>query len=117
MTAQTADGARSLDRLFHALADTNRRAMLSALSHGPASMKELAEPLGLALPSALKHLQVLEAGGMVTSQKSGRVRTFAMESRGLATIKAWLDEHQRQLGLGFDRLAALMAETPEDDKQ
>lgn len=91
--------------------------MLARLAQGPASMKELATPLGIALPSALKHLQVLEAGGMVHSRKEGRVRTFDIERQGLASIEAWLDEHQRQLNLGFDRLAALMAAHPEEPEE
>lgn len=89
--------------------------MVSRLVLGQASMKELAAPLGLALPSALKHLQVLENGGIVTSSKQGRVRTFAIERQGLAALQAWLTEHQRQLNAGFDRLEALMLATPDTD--
>lgn len=89
--------------------------MVARLVAGPASMKELAGPLDLALPSALKHLQVLESGGIVTSTKQGRVRTFAIERQGLVTLQSWLAEHQRQVDAGFDRLEALMLATPEKD--
>jgi Predicted transcriptional regulator len=88
--------------------------MVARLMQGPASMKELAAPLGLALPSALKHLQVLENGGIVRSRKSGRVRTFAIERQGLEAIEAWLDEHRRQIEAGFDRLEDLMRSIPEE---
>ncbi|WP_323013802.1 metalloregulator ArsR/SmtB family transcription factor [Devosia sp.] len=104
-----------LDQLFHALADPHRRAMVTRLAQGPAAMSELAIGLGLALPSALKHLQVLEKGGMVASTKQGRTRTFALDAQGLAAMQAWLAEHQRQLGAGFDRLDALMRATPEKE--
>ena len=104
-----------LDRLFHALADPHRRAMVTRLVEGPAAMTELATTLGLALPSTLKHLQVLENGGMVASSKQGRVRTFAIDRDGLAVMQAWLTEHQRQLNAGFDRLEALMRAMPEKD--
>ena len=52
---------------------------------------------------------------MVASSKQGRVRTFAIDRDGLATMQAWLAEHQRQLNAGFDRLEALMQATPEKD--
>ena len=68
-----------LDRLFHALADPARRAMVERLSRGPAAVSELAAPLPMSLPSAMQHLGVLEAAGLVRSAKAGRVRTCAIE--------------------------------------
>ena len=68
-----------LDRLFHALADPARRAMLERLSRGPAPVSELARPLPMSLPSAMQHLSVLEAAGLVRSEKVGRVRIWAIE--------------------------------------
>ena len=70
--------AQPLDRLFLALADPGRRGMVEQLSRGPATVKELAGPANMRLPSALKHLKVLEEGGMVVSRKVGRTRTYAM---------------------------------------
>src|SRR5512145_777537 len=70
-----------LDRMFFALADVHRRGMLDRLSRGPASVSELAQPLGIALPSAVKHLAVLEQGGFVASRKEGRVRTYIAEPK------------------------------------
>lgn len=84
-----ADPAR-LDRMFFALADVNRRGMLDRLSRGPASVSELAEPLGIALPSAVKHLAVLEQGGFVGSQKTGRVRTYVLKPKALDAMEAWV---------------------------
>src|SRR3546814_14269381 len=69
----------ALDRLFHALADPARRGMVERLSRGPASVSELARPLAMSLPSVMQHLQVLEASGLVRSEKAGRVRTCRIE--------------------------------------
>ena len=64
-----------LDPVFHALADPSRRRMVERLSRGPASVSELAKPFAMSLPAVVQHLQVLEASGLVTSAKVGRVRT------------------------------------------
>src|SRR5271170_7967364 len=73
-----------LDRLFHALADPARRAIVERLSRGPAPVSELARPLPMSLPSAMQHLGVLEAAGLVRSEKVGRVRTCAIEPAALS---------------------------------
>ncbi|MET0335651.1 MAG: metalloregulator ArsR/SmtB family transcription factor [Rhizobacter sp.] len=102
------DPAR-LDRMFFALADTNRRGMLERLSRGPASVSELAEPLGIALPSVVKHLAVLEQGGFVVSEKTGRVRTYSIEPKALDAMEAWVAKRKTQLHAQFDRLDAYLA--------
>jgi DNA-binding transcriptional ArsR family regulator len=109
--------AVDLDAIFQALADPYRRAMVSRLvQSGPASMKELAAPFDLGLPSTLKHLKVLENGGIITSTKEGRVRTFSIRPDGFDSLRHWLDQHQIHLETGFDRLAAAMAAHPEEAK-
>ena len=85
----------ALDLVFHALADPNRRAMVERLSRGPASVKELARPSGMPLPSALKHLKVLETGGIVSSEKVGRVRTYRVQSHALERVEMWVAERKR----------------------
>jgi len=105
----TADPAR-LDRMFFALSDGHRRGMLDHLSRGPASVSELAEPLGIALPSAVKHLAVLEGGGFVSSRKVGRVRTYTAEPKALDAMEAWVARRKTQLNAQFDRLDAYLAE-------
>jgi len=96
--------------MFFALADVHRRGMLDRLSRGPASVSELAEPLGIALPSAVKHLAVLEAGGFVASWKVGRVRTYKAESRALDAMEAWVTKRKMLLNAQFDRLDAYLVE-------
>jgi DNA-binding transcriptional ArsR family regulator len=93
-----------LDRLFVALADGNRRAMIDRLSSGPASVSDLARPLDIALPSALKHLAVLEAGGVVRSEKSGRIRTYRIAPDAFSGLEAWVSERKARWNSQFDRL-------------
>lgn len=102
--------AEQLDRMFFALADTQRRGMLDLLSRGPASVSELAGPLDMALPSAVKHLAVLQQGGFVASRKAGRVRTYQIAPQAFGAMDAWLAAHKAQLNAQFDRLAAYLAE-------
>lgn len=99
-----------LDRLFAALADGGRRAMIDRLSAGPASVSDLARPLGMALPSAVKHLAVLEAGGIVRSDKAGRVRTYRIAPDAFGGLEAWVAERKAQWQAQFDRLDALLTE-------
>ena len=94
----------ALDLAFQALADPTRRRMVARLSRGPASVSELAQPLKLPLPAGLQHLAMLEASGLVRSQKKGRVRTCRMEPKALAAAESWIAE-QRALWEGrLDRL-------------
>ena len=82
------DGQADLDRMFHALSDRSRRGMIDRLGRGPASVTELAAPLAVALPTVMKHLQVLEESGLVLSEKSGRVRTYRLQQDALAAVEA-----------------------------
>lgn len=104
-----------LDRLLHALADPGRRKMIEQLALGPASVKDLAGPAKMRLPSAVKHLHVLEEGGLVVSRKVGRVRTYSMRPSALAPLSDWMREHERALNAAFDRLAAAVADVPEEE--
>jgi DNA-binding transcriptional ArsR family regulator len=96
-----------LDRTFRALADPTRRAVVQALVAGPASVGDLARPFEMALPSFLQHLKVLEESGLVSTSKTGRVRTCALQTDTLAAAGHWLDA-QRSLWTRrldqFDRL-------------
>lgn len=102
------------DRLFQALADPYRRSMVERLAKGPATVTELASPAQVGLPAVLKHLRILEEGGIVISEKQGRVRTFRMQQSAFDPINAWINQRQREMNMAFDRLTALMAEIPEE---
>jgi DNA-binding transcriptional ArsR family regulator len=93
-----------LDQMFFALSDANRRTMIDRLSKGPASVSELARPLEMAMPSVVKHLAVLEAGGIVASEKKGRVRTYTIVPAALTTLEAWVVQRKARINAAFDRL-------------
>jgi DNA-binding transcriptional ArsR family regulator len=93
-----------LDLAYQALADPTRRGMLARLSRAPASVSELARPFSMSLPAVMQHLQLLEASGLVRSEKKGRVRTCRIEPKALAAAEGWIAE-QRALWEGrSDRL-------------
>jgi DNA-binding transcriptional ArsR family regulator len=106
--------AARFDQLFHALADPYRRGFVERLARGPASVTQLAAPANMRLPAVLKHLRILEDGGIVVSEKVGRVRTYRMQQHAFADINLWIEQRQAEMNAAFDRLAALMAELPED---
>jgi DNA-binding transcriptional ArsR family regulator len=105
MVYQMENYTTSLDTAFHALSDPTRRQVISRLISGPAPVKELAQPYEMGLPAFLKHLRVLEDSGLITTAKSGRVRTCQIQAKQLAQAEEWLSE-QRALWLArTDRLA------------
>jgi DNA-binding transcriptional ArsR family regulator len=93
-----------LDRVFHALADPARRAMVERLSRGPAPVSELARPLPMSLPAAMQHLGVLEAAGLVRTAKNGRVRTCAIEPQALSQVEQWVGTQRAEWERRLDRL-------------
>ena len=104
----------AVDRMFQALSDRYRRGFVEHLARGPASVKELAAPTDIQLPAVLKHLRVLEEGGIVVSRKAGRIRTYQMHPDAFGPMQGWIEQRQAEMHAAFDRLAALMAETPEE---
>lgn len=93
-----------LSLLFHALSDPTRRMMLSRLARGPAAVTELAGPTGLRLPTVMRHLAVLEAAGLVATQKDGRVRSCALVPEALTPVRDWLEEQRAIWEARLDRL-------------
>lgn len=108
--------AALLDRTFHALSDPTRRAMLQRLSRGPATVSELAKPLAISLPAVMQHLAVLEASGVVTSRKEGRVRTCQVEPRALTAAERWITDRRELWERRLDRLGEYLDETAGDDE-
>jgi DNA-binding transcriptional ArsR family regulator len=100
---------RDLDATFHALADSTRRAMVERLARGPASVSELAKPFGMALPTVLQHLAVLEAAGIVTSEKVGRVRTYQAVPGALRVAGDWIGRQRLPAERRLDRLGDLLS--------
>jgi DNA-binding transcriptional ArsR family regulator len=104
----------TLDRLFQALADPTRRAVVERLGRGPVATSELARPFAMALPSFLQHLEVLERAGLVSSTKKGRVRTYRLTPQPLEVAENWMTT-QRRLWEGrldrFDEYVRTLRET------
>jgi DNA-binding transcriptional ArsR family regulator len=98
-----------LDHVFHALADPGRRSMMERLSRGPASVSELAKPLDMTLTAVVQHVRVLEASGLVTSTKRGRVRTCRLHLATLRTAEGWILDRRRQWERRLDRLGDVLA--------
>jgi DNA-binding transcriptional ArsR family regulator len=100
----------TLDRMFHALADPGRRAMLDRLVRGEASVSELAAPLAISLPAVVQHLAVLEESGLVRTAKRGRVRTCHLEPQALRAAESWLAERRALWERRLDALGTYLAE-------
>jgi len=106
-----------LDRVFQALADSTRREIVERLIRGPASVSELAQPFDMSLPGVLQHLQVLEACGLVTTEKVGRVRTCRIEPAAIRNAEDWITQQRLSWEVRLDALGELLAEhtdTPTD---
>jgi DNA-binding transcriptional ArsR family regulator len=101
----------ALDRTFHALSDTSRRAMIDRLHAGPLSVSDLAAPFDMAMPSAMKHLAVLEDAGLVQSAKQGRVRTYAMTEGALTPVERWVASRCALWSRNLDRLGKFLDDT------
>src|SRR3954464_427966 len=93
-----------LDRMFHAVGDPSRRAMVERLVRGPASVSELASPFGMALPTVVQHLGVLESAGIVSSTKVGRVRTYQLAVDALGPARTWMDKQRLPAERRLDNL-------------
>jgi DNA-binding transcriptional ArsR family regulator len=100
----------SLDRVFHALADSSRRSMVERLSTGPASVTELARPLPMTLAAVVQHVQVLEAAGLVRTEKVGRVRRCEINLETLRPADRWIAERRAMWERAFDRLGSVLGQ-------
>ncbi|HEX4298581.1 MAG TPA: metalloregulator ArsR/SmtB family transcription factor [Devosia sp.] len=102
------DATTNLDRMFEALADPTRRAMVERLGRGPASVSELAAPLPMSLPAVVQHLQVLEKSGLITTQKIGRTRTCTIDNGALSLVEQWINDRRTGWERRLDRLGSLL---------
>jgi DNA-binding transcriptional ArsR family regulator len=100
--------APNLDRIFEALADPTRRAIIERLSRGSASVSELASPFAMSLPAVVQHLQVLEQSGLVTSEKIGRTRTCTIDTGALSLVEKWINDRRMGWEKRLDRLGAFL---------
>jgi DNA-binding transcriptional ArsR family regulator len=99
-----------IDRVFHALGDGTRRAIVDRLSQGPVSVSQLADQLGITLTAVGQHLAILEACGLAATEKVGRVRTCRMASTGLDVLEQWVRNHRTEWEQRMDRLEKVLDE-------
>src|SRR5438874_1150929 len=107
----------NIGRVFHALGDPTRRAIVEKLSQGPISVSLLAKPLHITLAAVVQHLQVLEESGLVQTEKVGRVRTCRIEPGGLSAVEKWIGDRRSMWERRLDRLGDLLAEPDEPNKK
>lgn len=96
----------NLDRIFAALGDPTRRAILGRLARRAGSVTELAEPFSIKLPAVMKHLGVLDEAGLITRSKSGRVVTVRLRPGPMRDAMAWLRRYELLWSSRLPRLAA-----------
>ena len=100
-----------IDRVFHALGDPTRRAIVARLCAGPLSVSLLASPLKISLTAVAQHLQVLQESGLVHTEKVGRVRTCRIEMSGFSVLEQWIRHHRSLWERRLDRLGELLEES------
>ncbi len=102
------DPSSELDRVFHALGDPTRRAIMERLTDGPLSVSRLSEPLNVTLTAVMQHLQILQECGLVYTEKTGRVRSCRLEPGGLAPLEKWIRDRRSPWEKRLDRLGELL---------
>jgi DNA-binding transcriptional ArsR family regulator len=99
-----------VDRVFHALSDPTRRAIVEKIGEGPISVSRLATPLDITLTAVSQHLQVLEESGLVHTEKTGRVRTCRLDTAGFSVLEQWIRDRRSTWERRLDRLGELLGE-------
>ena len=108
--------SHQLDQTFAALADPTRRGIVERLEEGSATITELAEPYAMSLTGLKKHVRILEAAGLVTTEKVGRTRVCSLGPRDLRDLQTWVERYRRMLDERLDRLGELLEETKGDKR-
>lgn len=104
----------ALDRMFQALSDGHRRAIIDRLAAGPLSVSDLAAPLDISLPAVMQHLAVLETAGLLHSEKRGRVRTCTLSSSAMTKAEAWISDRRQMVERQLARLDRYLDQQQKD---
>ena len=104
-----------LSRTFAALADPTRRAILTRLAEGEATVNEIARPFSMSLPAISRHLKVLEGAGLIVRSREAQWRPSRMEAEPLDDAMAWMRSRKRTWEARMDRLDAHLRRKGEDD--
>lgn len=100
----------TVDRIFYALGDPTRRAIVERLGAGPLSVSQLAAPLGITLTAVAQHLQILEESRLARTEKVGRVRSCHIDPAGFSVLEKWVADRRSIWERRLDRLGDLLAE-------
>jgi len=103
---------RRYDRLFLALSDSTRRAMVQRLSRGPATVGELGQPFSMSKPAVTKHVRRLEEAGLIRRERRGRTHTCVLDPAAMRRAEEWIERHRKFWESCLDRLASYL-EAPE----
>jgi DNA-binding transcriptional ArsR family regulator len=115
LKTQSRLSSAQLDAVFSALADPTRRAILSRLASGDATVQELGEPFDMSQPAVSKHLKVLERAGLVSRRRAAQSRPRRLESRPLKEATMWLEKYRKFWEGTYRRLDSLLEELQEQD--
>ncbi|PYI69457.1 transcriptional regulator [Arthrobacter livingstonensis] len=105
-----------LSRIFGALADPTRRAILARLSEGEATVNELAKPFSISLPAVSRHLKVLEAAGLISRSRSAQWRTSRLEAAPLREVTFYMEKYRRFWDESLNRLEQHLELLQDEDK-
>lgn len=105
-----------LDRAFTALGDPVRRALIARLSRGEATVNELAEPFEITKQAVSRHIQVLEAAGLITRSRDGQRRPCHLDPAALESLTSWIDGYRLAAERRYRRLDAVLAELKEQEE-
>lgn len=103
-----------MPRVFAALGDPVRAAIVERLADGDATVSQLAEAFPISLQAVSKHVKLLEAAGLVSQTRVGRTRPVRLETAALAGTADWLQAHRLRRESGYERLDELLAELQEE---
>jgi DNA-binding transcriptional ArsR family regulator len=106
----------SLDRAFTALGDPVRRALIARLSRGEATVNELAEPFAITKQAVSRHIQVLEAAGLITRSRDGQRRPCHLNPAVLEALTSWIDEYRLASERRYRRIDAVLETVKEQDQ-
>lgn len=105
-----------LDAIFSALANTTRRAILTRLAAGEATVNELAEPFDMSLPAISKHIRVLERAGLIVQGQKAQYRPCTIDTAPLQTISRWTDQYRHIWETSFDRMDSYLTQLNKAEK-
>ena len=112
-----ANQGSDISRVFHALGDPTRRAIVEKLGEGPVSVSRLAAHLDITLAAVVQHLRILEDSRLVQTEKVGRVRTCSIEPAGFSVAEQWIRDRKSIWEQRFDLLSDLLAESEEHGRE